>query len=167
MKGSLFHKTPGWVPCGALFHVRVRIDRDSASSLTDPILASHIMDAACRYHKDGRWYLKLMVLMPDHIHMLACFPSEPGMSRTMADWKAYLARRHGVNWQGNYFDHRLRSDDEYVKKAHYIRMNPVRAGLCSSSDEWKWCVDDVYLSGNEELQRGMRSPGTSNATFEE
>ena len=139
-KGSLFHRTPGWVPTGAPFHVRLRVDHDDPSLLTEPTLASFIMEAARRYHDDRRWYLKLMVVMPDHIHMIVCFPIESGMSRTIAAWKAYFARRHGIRWQGNYFDHRLRNDDEYVEKAHYIRMNPVRACLCASIEDWKWAV---------------------------
>jgi len=146
MKGSLFHKTPGWVPFGTPFHVRIGVDRKAPCLLTEATLAPHIMDAARRYHADGRWWLKLMVVMPDHIHMIAGFPGEPGMSRTIGSWKAYLAKSHGVRWQGNYFDHRLRNDDEYVEKAHYIRMNPVRACLCKSMEDWKWIVDGACLS---------------------
>jgi len=141
MKSSLFHKTPGWVPIGAPFHVRLRVDRETPSLLTDVMLAPHIMEAARCYHADRRWWLKLMVLMPDHVHMIVSFPGEPGMSRTIASWKAYLAKSHGVRWQSNYFDHRLRHDDEYVEKAHYLRMNPVRARLCQSPEDWKWTLE--------------------------
>ncbi|MEI6168366.1 MAG: hypothetical protein WCS52_14380 [bacterium] len=140
MKGSLFHKIPGWVPRGAAFHVRLRVDRDTPVMLSGLPLAPLIMEAARRYHTDKRWWLNLMVVMPDHIHMIACFPGEPGMSATLAGWKAFLARQHGVRWQRNYFDHRLRNDDEFVEKAHYIRMNPVRAHLCKAPEEWKWVV---------------------------
>jgi REP element-mobilizing transposase RayT len=141
MKGSLYHRTPGWVPFGSLFHIRLRVDRDVPCPLTDPLIAPQVMASARRYHADARWHLTLMVVMPDHIHMIVSFPGEPGMSRTLANWKAYLARSHGIKWQGNYFDHRLRNDDECVEKAHYIRMNPVRACLCDSMDDWKWVVD--------------------------
>ena len=81
-----------------------------------------------------------MIVMPDHLHMIASFPGEPGMSRTISAWKTILAKRHGVRWQSNYFDHRLRSDDEFVEKAHYIRMNPVRACLCIAMEDWQWVV---------------------------
>jgi REP element-mobilizing transposase RayT len=153
-KGTLFHKTPGWVPTGSPFHIRLRVDRGISFLLTDPVLAMDIIAAAGRYHVDRRWYLKLMVVMPDHIHMIACFPVEPGMSRVVGNWKAYLARHHGIRWQANYFDHRLRNDDEYVEKAHYIRMNPVRAGLCQSPEEWKWVLDRSCLGDSQ----GMHSP---------
>jgi len=123
------------------FHIRLRVDPNAPCLLTDPTLAPQIITAARHYHVVKRWCLKLMVVMPDHIHMIACFPAEPGMSRTIANWKAYLSRRHGAKWQVNYFDHRLRNDDEYVEKAHYIRMNPVRVGLCDAPDDWKWVVD--------------------------
>jgi len=35
-------------------------------------------------------------------------------------------------WQGRFFDRALRTVKEY------IHLNPVRAGLVSKADEWKW-----------------------------
>jgi putative transposase len=128
------------VPIGALFHVRLRGERNTPCLLTDPAVVNFILEAARRYHEEGRWWLSLMIVMPDHIHMIASFPGEPGMSRTISAWKTILAKRYGIRWQSNYFDHRLRSDDEFVEKSHYIRMNPVRAHLCNFPEEWPWCV---------------------------
>ena len=58
------------------------------------------------------------------------------MSRVVGEWKRYQTRDMGIIWQDNYFDHRFRNDDEYIEKAHYIRMNPVRKELCVKSEEW-------------------------------
>jgi hypothetical protein len=33
------------------------------------------------------------------------------------------------HWQKGFFDHVLRSGESYTEKWHYIRDNPVRAGL--------------------------------------
>ncbi|MEI6168122.1 MAG: hypothetical protein WCS52_13115 [bacterium] len=140
LKGVLSHKTPGWVPIGALFHVRVRVDRDTPCSLTGPSLAPLVLEAARRYHDECRWGMSLLVVMPDHLHMIASFPDEPGMSRTISAWKTITAKRCGIKWQSNFFDHRLRNDDEFVEKAHYIRMNPVRAHLCKFPEDWPWVV---------------------------
>jgi putative transposase len=32
----------------------------------------------------------------------------------------------------------LRSSDSYSQKWHYVKENPVRAGLIKRSDEWPW-----------------------------
>ena len=74
--------------------------------------------------------------MPDHVHGLMCFPPQVGMLKTLSDWKHFTARQFGIVWQRGFFDHRLRSDEAYVEKAHYIRMNPVRAGLVTKPEEW-------------------------------
>lgn len=79
-----------------------------------------------------------MVLMPDHLHAVLAFPQMPGISRTIGSWKHFLSARHGVAWQDNYFDHRLRNDSEFVEKMSYIRMNPVREGLCLKPEDWPW-----------------------------
>jgi putative transposase len=91
---------------------------------------------------DGtRWYAWLFVLMPDHLHAILSFSQDVSMSRVLGDWKKYHEHKTGICWQDGYFDHRLRSDDEFVEKAHYIRMNPVRAGLCALPTAWPWVAE--------------------------
>ncbi len=58
------------------------------------------------------------------------------MQKTLADWKRYTCTKGGIDWQRDFFDHRLRKDESYIEKAHYIRMNPVRAGLIARSEDW-------------------------------
>ena len=79
-----------------------------------------------------------MVLMPDHLHGIIAFPREPGMKTTVNDWKKYLARNHGVEWQRDFFDHRLRNHHELDEKTSYALMNPVRWGLCERMEDWPW-----------------------------
>ena len=79
-----------------------------------------------------------MLLMPDHLHGIIAFPREPGMKITVNDWKKYLARNHGVDWQRDFFDHRLRNHHELDEKTSYVLMNPVRWGLCERREDWPW-----------------------------
>jgi putative transposase len=138
IKGKLHHTLPGWVPAGSRFHVRLRLEKHARLGMTAPALAPQLLDSAAFYHVQGRWYVWLILLMPDHAHMIASFPPDKAMSRVIGDWKRYQTRMRGLVWQENYFDHRLRSDEEFLEKAHYIRMNPVRAGLCRTPEEWVW-----------------------------
>jgi REP element-mobilizing transposase RayT len=76
--------------------------------------------------------------MPDHLHAVVVFPGDRAISDVVGDWKAFLSRVHLVRWQRDYFDHRLRHRKETDECWHYIRQNPVRAGLCANPEEWRW-----------------------------
>lgn len=69
------------------------------------------------------------------------------MSAVIRDWKRLTARRAGINWQRNYFDHRIRPGEGLQRKDDYIRQNPVRAGLVRHPDEWPHYVDYRTLEG--------------------
>ena len=60
------------------------------------------------------------------------------MKKVITNWKEITAKRAGVRWQRDFFDHRLRAEENYEKKAHYIRMNPVRKGLAVHPTEWSF-----------------------------
>ena len=64
-------------------------------------------------------------------------------------WKRFVATNSQVVWQRDFFDHRLRSDESYLEKAHYIRMNPVRAGLVPVQEEWKWIWEGRNWQGGQ------------------
>jgi putative transposase len=109
--------------------------------LTRPDVARHLVSSVVQYHQRRRWHAWLFVLMPDHCHGILSFPGDASMGRIVGEWKKYHAGILNVEWQANFFDHRLRSDAEYVEKAHYIRMNPVRAALCARPEDWPWTIE--------------------------
>ncbi len=76
--------------------------------------------------------------MLDRLHMLVAFPLGQDMAKVITDWKSLLARRTGVAWQRDFFDHRIRSGESWEQKADYIRLNPVRASLVARPEDWKF-----------------------------
>lgn len=42
------------------------------------------------------------------------------------------------HWQEGFFDHLLRSSESYSEKGEYVRINPVRANLCATPEEWPY-----------------------------
>ena len=42
----------------------------------------------------------------------------------------------GIKWQRDFFEHRLRSDENWREKADYILANPVRKGLVTEVSQW-------------------------------
>ena len=105
------------------------------------------MNDATFYHRQRHWGLHLFLLMPDHLHLIAAFPQEANMSEVIRGWKRLTARRTGVDWQRNYFDHRVRPDEGLQQKSDYIRQNPVRPGLVRRAEDWPYFVDYISLEG--------------------
>ncbi len=103
-------------------------------------VAQALFDTARRYHDAQRWYLKLLLLMPDHIHMLIGVSGDAQLSNLIRDFKRITARTAKIDWQRNFFDHRLRHDESLDEKAAYIRENPVRAGLIGRDQKWRYAI---------------------------
>jgi len=82
--------------------------------------------------------VRLWLLMPDHLHALISFPRETNPTKVVSNWKEIVAKKSGIAWQRDFFDHRLRSHESHQEKATYIRQNPVRKGLVSKAEDWKF-----------------------------
>ena len=130
----LGHAVPPWVDYG-IFFITINCRERGATPLLAPDVTNCIRDAALHYH-GSRWWIHIWLVMPDHIHGLLSFPNQESMVKVVADWKRFVSRKTGIEWQKGFFDHRLRRDESFEEKAHYIRMNPLRAGLVSHHDEW-------------------------------
>ncbi len=98
--------------------------------------AQVLLTAARYYHEKQDWYLRLMLLMPDHLHALMAPAPDTTLGAMVGKWKSYVAKAAGINWQKDFFDHRLRSDESQEEKAAYIRANPIRAGLIAAGETW-------------------------------
>jgi putative transposase len=101
-------------------------------------IADVLFETARRYHESERWYLELLLLMPDHLHLLIAISGEDVLSNLIGDFKRITSRIAKLKWQRTFFDHRLRHDESESEKYDYIRENPVRAGLVREADEWPY-----------------------------
>ncbi|OQW96656.1 MAG: hypothetical protein BWK77_03985, partial [Verrucomicrobia bacterium A1] len=138
--GKLYHKPPSRIGDGAVFHIRIRCLHRNPVPLTDSELARRLLESVQFYVGRRKWCNHLFLLMPDHLHALLSFAPTKSMAELIGDWKRYHETQHGVVWQDNFFDHRIRNDSELVEKAAYIRRNPVAVGLCASPEEWPWVL---------------------------
>jgi type I restriction enzyme R subunit len=86
---------------------------------------------------DGQRYrLGDFVVMPNHVHLLAVFPTADAMNQQCTSWLHYTAFRtnqatgeKGKFWQQEPFDHLVRSPEQYAYLRRYIADNPRKAGL--------------------------------------
>ena len=97
----------------------------------------------------GAW-LGAYVLMPDHLHAFVVIDEERvKLSTWVKSLKNSLSKTlrsknvPSPHWQKGFFDHILRSDESYAEKWHYVRENPVRAGLVKDWNEWSF-VGEIF-----------------------
>jgi REP element-mobilizing transposase RayT len=82
-------------------------------------------------------------IMPNHVHVIIrTFSSHP-LAKVIKSWKAWSARRinallgqEGIFWARGYFDRFMRDQNHLIKTIRYIELNPVKAGLCKTPEEW-------------------------------
>jgi len=134
---SLPHDVPDWIdPTQESYFITINCTPRGFNQLAvNPVWESLVESIEFREQK-REWKWRLILAMPDHLHGIVCFPNSFFMKKSISSWKRWFAKTHSIKWQRDFFDHRLRSQESAFEKAKYIRMNPVRAGLVSTPDEW-------------------------------
>jgi putative transposase len=88
-------------------------------------------------------------LMPDHAHVLLTGMREDARPLDVfVRWKQrtgqwYRQRTGARLWQEGYWDHVLRDTEDVGDVVRYILGNPVRAGLVTGIDGYRW-MGSVY-----------------------
>lgn len=106
-----------------------------ACELRRPELAGIVGDAL-RYFDGVRYDLDSFVVMPNHVHLIVQFRHPYTLKRQTAGWTRYTAGeinralgRSGVFWQGEVFDHLIRTPEQLGYLRKYIADNPRKARL--------------------------------------
>jgi len=120
-----------------------------------------VLDACLFFHKK-RYEIFVLVVMPDHVHMLLKpLPKQElqqasslshkhklqqeywSLSSIMHSLKSYSAKEipkvmtHiGRVWQSERYDRIVRNDKEFANFWKYIRQNPVKAGLSKTPETY-------------------------------
>jgi REP element-mobilizing transposase RayT len=135
---------------GAVFHLTARTQgREPYLRGLESAIQSIICAAPAR--SDAR--LIAYAVMPNHIHIVA----QQG-NRRLADFMQPLLRRIVLLVQrryqltGHVFERRfgdaMCADAEYMRNAIiYVHLNPVRAGLAATADDYKWTSHKSFCGG--------------------
>ena len=118
-----------------------------------PRLADTVTGALVEAAEKSGWAVGRYVVMLGHIHFFCQEerPAKPlsafvGAFKQRATRLAWEDGWRGGLWQPEFFDHVLRSDESYEQKWVYVRMNPVRAGLCASVEDWPYQGEVTVLT---------------------
>jgi putative transposase len=128
---KLPHEIPVWIdPSSEVYFITINSLPRGTNQLCTEATSKALLQSAAFRHESGNWFIYLFLLMPDHIHALLSFPAHTsGIQHTIKSWKSWTAKNLGIEWQRDFFEHRLRADESATEKFHYIIANPVRAAL--------------------------------------
>lgn len=97
------------------------------------------------------------VLMPNHVHLLIK-PEHGKFSSCMhliqTNYAKYFCKKYdfvGHVWQNRFKSISIETDSYLIACGSYIEMNPVRAGIVSQPDEWRWSSCGFYMRGEMNL----------------
>jgi putative transposase len=134
----LNHDSPNWVPAESEYFITICSEPRKHNQFCRLSLGPLILDSIRHYNDSQKWFCDLAVLMPDHVHLLLSTPPDRTLARVVELWKRWLTREHSIVWQANFFDHRLRNDENVIQKAEYVLQNPVRAGFVERPEDWPY-----------------------------
>ena len=139
-------------PEDAVFFLTICCRPRGTNQVCRPEIASGIFQSIELGQQRGDWWVLLAVLMPDHLHLLISFPPDTDLRKLIANWKKLLARKLQIAWQRDFFEHRVRAEENLREKADYILNNPVRAGLVRRAEDW------LYVWMPEQRRGAVRAP---------
>ena len=123
--------------------------------------------------KDHPFAIDAFVLLPDHLHCLWTLP--PGDSDFSSRWRliksafsrkcrndfkpprspARLKKKEQTLWQRRFWEHVIRSEEDYTRHVEYIHYNPVKHGLVKAPGDWEYSSFHSYVRrGLYDLQWG-------------
>ena len=137
---------------GALYHVTSRGDRRGAiyRDDTDRPAWQEVLALVCeRYH----FVVHSFCQMSNHYHLLVETVEanlSQGMRQLNGVYTQHFNRRHklvGHVLQGRYKAILVQKETYLLELARYIVLNPVRAHMVTSPDEWYWSSHHYFLGG--------------------
>ena len=141
------HEIPLWVdPSKETYFITINCAERGPNQLARAETAEPLVDTVRHRQEKFLWWPHLFLLMPDHLHALLSFPpSGKPIRLVISKWKEWTAKQLDIDWQEDFFEHRLRREESRREKAVYILANPVRAGLVSRPEDWPF----VYFGNGQ------------------
>jgi REP element-mobilizing transposase RayT len=134
-----------------------------------------------RLSKRHGWSLGTYCLMTNHYHLLITIESglSDGMRELNGGFSSYTNAKNDL--EGHLFKNRfwyepIESDAHLLETLRYIVLNPVRAGICASPEEWRWSsyrslagtdFAPPFLAANDVLRLFGDSPPKAREAYRE
>lgn len=93
-------------------------------------------------------------LMTNHFHLMVTPDSVVSLSRAMQSlgrrYVRYFNARHnrtGTLWEGRFRTALITDERYWLTCMRYVELNPVRAGLAASPEDYRWCSYRIHAFG--------------------
>jgi REP element-mobilizing transposase RayT len=112
--------------------------------LRQDAIASLVLESLFRGVELKHYELGSFVIMANHVHALLLPLIDPSRllkslkGSTARDANRVLGRTGQAFWQRESYDHWVRGENEWRRIAAYIENNPVKAGLVSRAEDYRW-----------------------------
>jgi putative transposase len=92
------------------------------------------------------------VIMPEHIHLLTNEPATTTLATFLQIFKQQASRElkspsQKQFWQRRYYDFNVSSPEKFTEKLQYIHRNPVKRGLVSTPEDYRWSSFNHHATG--------------------
>jgi putative transposase len=95
------------------------------------------------YRDKGSYLLHEFVLMPNHLHLILTPGGETSLEKAMqfikggSSHRIHQQRESKIHiWSSGFHEATIRDAADFEARRHYIRMNPVEAGLAGRAEAW-------------------------------
>jgi putative transposase len=136
-------------------HVTQRGNRRQPTFFCDDdyLLYRDLIAESCRAAGVGVW---AYCLMPNHVHLILTPSDRDGLRAALGEAHRRYSRHvnlregwRGYLWQGRFAS--VAMDEPHLMAcARYVEMNPVRAGLTSAAEDWRWSSASAHLAGRND-----------------
>ena len=113
-----------------------------------------------RTRKRHRLLIYGYVLMPEHVHLLTAEPPKTLLETVIKVVKQETSKKLNAAgrkhfWLDRYHDFNVFSEEKFKQKLRYLHRNPVKRGMVSKPEEWRWssfCHYQTGLPGTVEIE---------------
>jgi putative transposase len=138
---ALPHETPLWVDVSrSVYFITCCVQDRGEKPFFRPETARGLLDSITHRIEKGEWWVYAATVMPDHVHLVLSFPEETVITNSLRNWKHWTSQAFEFQWQRDFFEHRLRSDESLQEKLDYVLQNSVRAGLVAEWRDWPFTL---------------------------
>lgn len=140
---------------GVAHHITQRGNRRQRTFFNDSDYLAYIdlMAEWCTRQEVAIW---AYCLMPNHVHLIAVPATEQGLRLAIGEAHRRYTRRvnsregwTGYLWQGRFASFPM--DEQHLLAAvRYVELNPVRARLTSTPEDYRWSSCRAHLAGRDD-----------------
>ncbi len=142
LKGSYLLRVGRWSFSGYSYFITASTF-NRLPVFADPAHCRVVFDSIDWLEKEERLECYCSIIMPDHIHLVIKLGLGQTLPQVMQSLKGYTAKKinelkgqKGHVWQGQYYDHLIRKEEDMRSIIFYCYENPVRRNLIQEARDY-------------------------------